>query len=307
MANSYTNLPKAKSILITGANGLIANALIEFLLKNSSYQIYAFSTHLGIAQKKYQTLLNQYPNFKLIDFKTTILNLDIIINLAGESIAKKYLNKKRLKFINDSRLEFIYKLYNYIRSQNLYPRLFIQASATDIYAKSQDIISDLNPNHKLNLNPLGTIAHNQEQTVYKLFNPLKCQVSICRFPLVIAPNAILVKGLRFGIAPYFIGNQSILPYIALLDLVRALHLIIDQEITGIINCVNPNFLHTNELLHAIKGKSFLIPCFLPLIAKLDPRLSIFSSDLKIKADKLLSYGFKFKINNESDLKKYLQK
>ena len=126
------------SVLITGGSGFIGSAL-AYKLKALGHTVFIYShQNLDTLNKTYPQLTQ---NFAFI-FKDTkdFPKVDAIVNLGGESISTQRLTQKRLNDILHSRLDLI-ELLKTKYQENL-PKVFIQASATNIYDDGLDITED---------------------------------------------------------------------------------------------------------------------------------------------------------------------
>ena len=130
----------SKTILITGATGLVGHALSEALLKQG-HRVYAILRPSSKADRLSTGVIPLYMdllNYKEADVARleAIGSIDGVIHLAGESILGLWTNAKRER-IYHSRVEFTRKLGELLCAVESPPKVFISASAIGIYGIDQ--------------------------------------------------------------------------------------------------------------------------------------------------------------------------
>lgn len=282
------------SVLITGGSGFIGSAL-AYKLKALGHTVFIYS------HQNLYTLNKTYPqltqNFAFI-FKDTkdFPKVDAIVNLGGESISTQRLTQKRLNDILHSRLDLI-ELLKTKYQENL-PKVFIQASATNIYDDGLDITEDT-PLDKtfIQNSPLAKICSQVEAKVLSIKSD-STRVVLCRFSTVIGKNGGICNVLKYLPRPYFLDGNNYLPYIKVDTAVNALiYCLENSKIQGAVNMVDCNFNTLNEVLslayEKLPLKNFPIPWLKSLVA-LDRRGALMTVNQRIVPQKLLENGFKFK-------------
>ncbi|KIP20300.1 Epimerase family protein [Anoxybacillus ayderensis] len=124
------------NILIAGGTGFVGKALTTYFTRNG-HHMYILTRN---AQKRENDPYVHYVQW-LTDGANPIEQLpsiDVIINLAGESINSGRWNEARKRTIVESRLQATNAIYDLITNMKQMPNVVIQASAIGIYGTSLD-------------------------------------------------------------------------------------------------------------------------------------------------------------------------
>ena len=280
-------------ILVCGGSGFIGRALCRNLIaQRHQVNIYTHISDVAKILKKATFLRNIFgsPNFRLVNLYNEFPNVDVIINLSGESIAKKKLTLKRMDEILSSRLDTLDLLLEEYRLRA--PKLFIQASATGIYKDN----ADCDETGELGDNDYAKICKAVEDKALSFAKNSTFRYSkIClaRIGVVVGRGGGLSQNLRFLPKLHFIPGDNTIPYILLDDIVSAFNLIINKKISGPVNLCSDEDVNLNKLISLCKPNSPLtIPCPRKLL-KLDKRGELLLADQKVKPSVLLENGFTF--------------
>ena len=280
-------------ILVCGGSGFIGRALCRNLIaQRHQVNIYTHISDVAKILKKATFLRNIFgsPNFRLVNLYNEFPNVDVIINLSGESIAKKKLTLKRMDEILSSRLDTLDLLLEEYRLRA--PKLFIQASATGIYKDN----ADCDETGELGDNDYAKICKAVEDKALSFAKNSTFRYSkIClaRIGVIVGRGGGLSQNLRFLPKLHFIPGDNTIPYILLDDIVSAFNLIINKKISGPVNLCSDEDVNLNKLISLCKPNSPLtIPCPRKLL-KLDKRGELLLADQKVKPSVLLENGFTF--------------
>lgn len=281
-------------VLITGGTGFIGSAL-AYKLKALGHTVFSYSHRDQDTLNKTCPKLTNDFSFIFKDTKD-FPKVDAIVNLGGESISTQRLTKKRLDNILQSRLDLIELLKN--KYQENLPKVFIQASATNIYDNGENISEDT-PLDKtfIQNSPLANICSQVEAKALSLKSD-SSRVVLCRFSTVIGKNGGICKVLKYLPRPYFLDGNNYLPYIKVDTAVNALiYCLENSKIKGAVNIVDNNLKTLNEVLSLayedLLLKNIPMPCLKALIA-LDRRGALMTVNQSIVPQRLLENGFKFK-------------
>ena len=126
-----------KSILISGANGLIGKALSDHL-KSLGFIIHR------LERDEPKALFNYSSETKQVTLDSAI-SLHAVINLAGPSIAEGRWTTSRKKTLLDSRVDITKALASALASATEPPSVFLSASAVGFYGVSDDLLDEDSP------------------------------------------------------------------------------------------------------------------------------------------------------------------
>ena len=219
-------------VLITGGSGFIGQNLCQELLRNGMHPIV-----LTRVPNRTAKIFSQHE-VDILSYDDDLPPCEVVINLAGESIAAKILSEKRRQEILNSRLKVIAHLKKKLK--HFPPELFIQASATGIYAQNQDCdeggITDSNFYAKTCL--------CLEESAKEAFD----KTAIARIGVVLGNGGGLYR-ITKRLPPFrIIGANNTLPWISLADTVKALSFITAYGKCAIFNLVSPDILTCNQIL-----------------------------------------------------------
>ncbi|KFZ42848.1 TIGR01777 family protein [Anoxybacillus flavithermus] len=119
------------NILIAGGTGFVGKALTAYFTRNG-HHMYILTRN---AQKRENDPYIHYVQWLTADANPheQLPSIDVVINLAGESINSGRWNETRKHAIMESRLQATHAIYELIAQMNKKPSVVIQASAIGIY------------------------------------------------------------------------------------------------------------------------------------------------------------------------------
>jgi uncharacterized protein (TIGR01777 family) len=221
---------------------------------------------------------------------------DVIINLAGASISKKW-SRKYKQEIYDSRINSTHKIVTAIPGCEHKPRLFISVSAIDIY--------DTEGTHREDSTAfaqsfLGNLCRNWEGEAKRISGEVR--LVIPRMGLVMGADGGAMDKMYF---PFSIGlgatlgnGEQWISFIHLKDLVQIFLFIIENDsLSGIVNAVSP-YPVTNKEFSSTFGKVLKQPVFFKVPGKLlkfiyGEGACVLLEGHKIIPGKLMEMGFRF--------------
>jgi uncharacterized protein (TIGR01777 family) len=295
-----------KSILITGGTGLIGKKLIS-QLDFGLYNIIVLTRRKSHIKEGIH-FMNWDPDNNKLDL-SQINDLDMIINLVGESIDKKRWTKKQKLHIYNSRIKTTQLLFSKIKELEILPKYIISASAIAIYKsntkepqKEKSVFED---------DYLARVVKDWEEENIK-FKSLGIRTVILRIGIVLSNHGGILKKLfpifKLGLGvPLGSGNQ-IMSWIHIDDLVRMiLFCQKHHNIRGFINAVSPipvsNSYFTNCLskkLGVIRYASFVkAPAIIIKILFGEVANLIFNGK-NVSSKKIENLKFKFLYKNLDD-------
>ena len=288
-----------KSILITGGTGLVGKKLLSKISKNV-FNIYVLTRKKSF-KKDGINYLNWNPSIGRLDI-SKIKNLDTIIHLVGESIAKKRWTNKQKEIILNSRIITTQLLFKEINKMKTKPQSIISASAVGIY-KSNTLEPQVENDH-LASDFLSNVVMMWEKEINK-FKSLGIRTVILRIGIVISKDGGMIKRLlpifRYGLGVPIGSGVQLMSWIHIDDLVRIiLHCQINNKMHGYINAVSPYPVTNNEFTLKFSKilNGFHFPSFIKAPVFIIKILFGEMSDLiingkNISANKILKSNFSF--------------
>lgn len=257
--------------LITGATGLVGCAVVDFFLEKN-YQI----NYLTTSKQKLNSISGCQgfywnPKKGIIDDKA-LLDVDIIINLAGATISNRW-SKNYKNIILDSRVDALNTLYIALQSKTHQVKQIVSASAIGVYPNS------LNKKYSEEYNDVGkdflaNVVNEWEGSANK-FATLGVKVSLIRIGLVLSANGgvltKLITPVKYNLGSVLGSGNQMQSWIHINDLIRVFDFVIDNEIFGVVNGVAPNPVNQKsfiKILSEVLGSKVILPATPKWILKL---------------------------------------
>ncbi len=242
--------------LITGGTGLVGSQLIDELLAGG-HEVVNMSRSGRPSGR--EGLLQLKWNGKAIPAE--VKNIDVVINLAGASIAKRWTEAYK-KIVLESRINSTQACVDFIEVQENKPKVFLSASGINYYGSdfSEPKTEDDDPG----VGFLSEVCQEWEKPLEKS--------SIRTIALRISPvlstkggplEKLLTPFKMFVGGPTGSGDQGF-SWIHLDDLVGAIHFLVDHETaSGPFNMTAPEHITNRQFASAI-GKAINRPSFFRL-------------------------------------------
>lgn len=294
-------------IFVTGATGFIGSHLVKRLLEDK-HDVVCYVRNLERARKRLGskpellgTTIFQNHLIKVLE------GCDVVINLAGEPIVKRW-TKKNKKDIYNSRINITTKLIRAIESCKTPPKTFISSSAVGFYGNRRDEVLT-ESSHKSS----GWLSHlcNQWEKASFPSHPEKLiptKVVNLRTGIVLGNGGALKKMLlpfKLGLGGNLGTGEQWMPWIHIDDMINIIiESISNNNIYGPVNCVAPlpvkNKTFTKELGSALKRPTiFPVPSFILKIIFGEGACVLLDSQ-KVRPRKLLRSGFNWKFSSLSE-------
>lgn len=221
-SKKHQESPLAKeTILITGASGFIGSHLVKTCLQAGYYVILVSRTpeKLSIPTARNCKKISWDPK----ELARAMESVDVVIHLAGESVAGRRWSPEVKKAIRSSRVETTRALVEAMRQAESKSRLMISASAVGIYGnQGADLLTEKAPHGD---DFLAEVCKAWEDEALKA-EDFGVEVAIPRIGIVLGKG----QGVLQKMVPPFqwflggpVGDASIyLPWIHVEDVVRAL-------------------------------------------------------------------------------------
>ena len=256
------------TILITGATGLIGQELIRELTSKGHKDLRVVTTNTLKAKKKMSHLNSTSIQFFEWDLDTmsieayALKDVDIIIHLAGESVATGRWTKSKKNKILQSRIKGTALLLQEIKKYNYYPKHFISSSAIGFYGDRNDEILDQTslPGEGF----LADVCKRWESTLLEE-NIGGMSKSIIRTGLVLSAEggalSEILPPFKLGVGGTLGSGKQYMSWIHIKDLVNIFLYSIDHpDQISILNAVSPNPVTNNEFTLEL-GKTLNKPTF----------------------------------------------
>lgn len=228
-----------RTVLLTGGTGLIGTYLSDHL------------ANLGFEVRILTRNVDQASRYKLFHWdieknemdSRALENLDVIIALAGASIASKAWTEERREVLYKSRVLGNQLLLDTVNKTGSKPSLFIGTSAVGIYGDRGDEV--LNEESKPGKDSfMVNLCQAWENSIFA-FKELDIRVGAVRVGLVLSDQGGVLPTLKnttfFGIGSYLGSGAQYMPWIHIEDLARIFSSFIEHPtLTGIVNGVGPD-------------------------------------------------------------------
>lgn len=287
-------------ILISGASGLVGQALIPNLQK-SGHQVLVLTTQKNSAAFPASVSTNYWNPEKGI-FDPNVLNdVDAIISLAGAKIAQRWTTSAK-KSILESRVLGTRLLVEALKSNKKHKvSHFISASAVGIYPSSKTSIYSEDEISISTSFPVQ-VVQAWEAEVEKAAIFVK-NISKIRIGLVLSKNGgaliPLAVPAAYGLGAWFGTGLQWQSWIHIQDLVRLFVFTLQKP--GCYNGVAPNPISQKELVKAI-AKTYRKTQWLPGIPKffiktiMGDMASVMFDSIHVSSEAVQKQGFEFKFS-----------
>ena len=291
-----------KTILITGATGLVGQEIVKQCLANNIAVNYLSTSKSKLEVKHNYKGFYWNPSKNEID-TACFKDVDTIINLAGASISKRWTDSYKQQLI-DSRVQSLQLLFNTIKKEKITINHLVSASAIGYY-----------PDNRTNYYEEDFISTESGflQEVVALwekealsFNNLNINVSLIRIGIVLSKDGgalrELVKPIKGLVGSPLGSGKQWQSWIHIEDLVALFLFVIKEKYSGVFNAVAPNAVKQKELVKTI-AKVLKRPILLPRVPAfalkqiLGEMSAIVLESQRVSSKKIESLGFSFKYHH----------
>jgi len=235
------NRENSNRIAISGVTGFIGRKLKSFL-EHNGYEVVSLTRKvLGYSVDKLANELEE---------------CEIIINLAGASIGKRWTDNYKKEILN-SRIEITQKIVSAMHLMPVKPGLFISASAVGIY-DSFEVHDEFSTNYSNDF--LSEVCQKWESEAYGVQSIAGVRLCIVRLGVVLGAEGgaftELVKPFRFGLGAVLGDGHQVFPFIHIKDVLSGMWYLLKREASGgIYNFVAPQMISNQELCDALASKT----------------------------------------------------
>lgn len=308
-AQLMPELESTKTILITGGTGFIGKRLIA-ALQTGGHKIIVLTRNAQTANLPAPVTL-----IETLDDIHSNTTIDVIINLAGESLSNGLWTAKKQAAMRESRIGLTSKIVALISRLESKPELLLNGSAIGVYGVTPkgELYEDSAIVHDGTVSQRLCLDWETEARKAEAFN---VRVVMLRTGMVLdrdggALNQIIVPT-EFGGGAIFGSGEHIMSWITRDDLVGLIaHIIANPEIHGPVNGVGPQPVNNKRFTKAVASALYRptlvsIPAFV-IKALGGLGREILLGDQTVIPAKALAYGYVFKDTDvETAMKTHLR-
>ncbi|KGN94581.1 TIGR01777 family oxidoreductase [Porphyromonas gulae] len=284
-------------VLITGANGMVARALSEELVRNG-YSVRFLTRHKRNENEYEWDVAKRRIEVEVLQ------GVRHIIHLAGAGVADKSWTSERKEVIRSSRVDSAWLLLETLKANDIRIATFISASAVGFYGTltGKSIFAE---NDKKGDDFLSDVCMEWEQAANDFSQEgVSERIVIMRNGIVLAPRggalAKMVRPVRWFLGAPLGSGKQYMPWIHISDVCGIiLYALQNPTVSGVYNVVAPEHVRNVEFMRAI-GRAIGRPVFFPSIPKwvirrvFGERASILLEGSRVSAEKIISSGYRFK-------------
>jgi uncharacterized protein (TIGR01777 family) len=228
------------NILVTGASGLIGTSVARTLKLSGN-------TVLSLSRTPETDGFKWDPARGEIELPNNV-NIDAVIHLAGENIARARWSKKQKEAILQSRSKGTRLLVNTIIRLKSPPKTLLSASGIGIYGDRRDVILD--EDDRPGEGFLVDVAREWEAAT-KPASEAGMRVANLRMGVVMSKSGGVLKRLlpmfKCGLGAILGSGDQYMSWVTIDDVVRAIEYILtNEDIKGPVNMVAPNPVSNRE-------------------------------------------------------------
>jgi uncharacterized protein (TIGR01777 family) len=303
-----------QTVLITGGTGMVGKSLTNYLLAKG-YKVIVLSRSEKKSSQQHLSYAIWDIDKQFID-TSAINEADIIVHLAGESVASKRWSDKRKQEIIDSRVKSGALLVKALNENNHKVKTLIAASAIGWYGPDTDssIQNGFSETDKCDQSYLGTTCQQWEESVQSV-GALGIRLVTLRIGIVFnkvgGALAEFIKPAKFGVATVLGSGKQIVSWIHQEDLCRMILFAAEnQSVNGVYNAVAPNPVNNKHLVNEIASTmhrfylTVKVPEFVLKIMLGEMSIEVLKS-ANVSSNKIESAGFVFDYPNVKEALKQI--
>lgn len=243
-------------ILITGGTGLIGHHFIQH------YPQYRYTV---LTRNRKQTDQHNIEYIYSLEQLRFLPNIDVILNLQGESLFAKRWSTDQKFIIEQSRYDVTQQISSLINTQVISPSVFISGSAIGFYGRQtvREIDEEFDQ-------PFYEFSHQLCKTWENIALLSKDNTRVCllRTGIVLSDKdgalAQMLPSFKWGAGAVMANGKQYMSWIHIKDIVELIDFIIkNSSITGAINATAPTPVSNSVFSHAL-AKQLHRPCWFTL-------------------------------------------
>ncbi len=282
-------------VLITGATGLIGNAL-QRSFREKGYEMLLASRSKPKGEDEIQ-----WDAEKGFSEPERLEGIDAVVHLAGESISGLRWTEEKKKAIRDSRVLGTRSIVNAISRLKDRPRVLVAASAVGFYGERGD--EDLTESSAAGDDFLSAVAKEWESESRRA-EDAGIRTVLLRSGIVLSTDGgalgTMLTPFKLGVGGVIGSGKQWMSWISLDDEVEIINFAIENEnLRGAVNAVSPNPVTNHEFTKTL-GEVLYRPTILPLpefaVSMIFGEMgdALLLSSTKALPKRLLDAGFDFK-------------
>jgi len=291
-----------ETVIITGGTGMVGQALTNTLL-DKGYNVIVLSRTPKVSSR-------HNLSYAVWDIEKSYLEpnaiaaADIIVHLAGESVATKRWTAKRKQEIVDSRVKTSALLVKAIKENTNHIHTIISASAIGWYGpdNEQSLIDGFKETDPVDPSYLGSTCQLWEAGMQPV-KAMGIRLVTLRIGIVLNKRggalAEFIKPANFGLATILGNGKQIVSWIHQQDLCNMImYVAAHKTIEGVYNAVAPHPVFNKTLAMTVASKihKFYIPIYVPsFVLKImlgEMSIEVLKS-AKVSSRKIQDAGFEF--------------
>ncbi len=294
---------KSNTVVVIGATGLLGRKLVA-QLKVSGYKPLVLTRNPLKAKKVFDENVDfcEWNGRDADLLKEIISSTKAVINLSGESIAKRW-TKKNKELIINSRIDITNSIVQAINASPFPPEVYIQASATGFYPHNSNELFNEDSNSGTGF--LSKLVSNWEQASKGVDSKVR-HIAI-RTGVVLSTQGGFLKEVLPSIKSFaggwFGSGKQKVSWIHIEDHAKAVcYLLENRSCNGAYNLVSPNPMEMKLLLKKV-GKALKRPVWVPIPAFLmrlifgEMANEVLLSSQSVVPKRLMDKGFVFEFED----------
>jgi len=287
-----------KTVLISGGSGFIGSHLCR-AVSDLDWRVLVLTRDRNRAAQRLPSHVTLIDNLNQLE---TYSPVDILVNLAGHSLADGRWNKRRKQQIISSRIGTTDALYKFFKFQASPPAVVISGSAIGYYGAGTGNDKAITEDSPVLANFSQQLCADWEHSA-RQFEHLGARVCYLRTGIVLGEQGALAKMLtpfKLGLGGPIGNGRQWMPWIHIEDLVNIIIYCIQQDgLKGAVNGTAPEPLRNRDFvktLGAVLKRPTLLPMPAPLIRLLFGQMGheLLLQGQRVIPKKLEDRGFQFK-------------